>query len=353
MLNRLLVPRIRILGKLGGPISLTRLLSPSPSRVRPPRPHEVHISPLASLQFARYSTEPQTSGNTISKSSISISPLSRRELFQFLNLESFTESEIKDRFKLLSHSPSTSSTITLDSISKYTNQYEFENSDSPQMAASRFLKTFQYNNETTKSKSSISLEEFNSTVTTLASKVDVKHIAPITLSMLLVGSSVGIVTPIMPYVVESLSLSTHDFGYVIAAFGAAKLLGNIPSAILVEKHGRKPYLVFSLALVAIGNGGIGIAMGLDHLIVLRLFTGFGVAALSTAATLAITDISTPLNRASTMAPVMAAFSAGTALGPAIGGLAADSFGVTTTFYMVRGELEQNLNGMVCLLFPFD
>ena len=59
-----------------------------------------------------------------------------------------------------------------------------------------------------------------------------------------------------------------------------------------------------------------------------------MAALSTAATLTISDISTPRNRASTMAPIMSAFAAGTALGPAIGGLLADSVGIHPTFYLV-------------------
>uniref|UniRef100_A0A7S4S5L1 Major facilitator superfamily (MFS) profile domain-containing protein n=1 Tax=Ditylum brightwellii TaxID=49249 RepID=A0A7S4S5L1_9STRA len=48
----------------------------------------------------------------------------------------------------------------------------------------------------------------------------------------------------------------------------------------------------------------------------------------------IADISTPLNRASTMAPIMSAFAAGTALGPAIGGIMADHIGISETFYLV-------------------
>lgn len=48
----------------------------------------------------------------------------------------------------------------------------------------------------------------------------------------------------------------------------------------------------------------------------------------------LTDMSTPLNRASTMAPVMSAFAAGTALGPAIGGYMVDSAGLNPTFCMV-------------------
>jgi MFS family permease len=68
--------------------------------------------------------------------------------------------------------------------------------------------------------------------------------------------------------------------------------------------------------------------------VCRLFTGLGVAGLSTAATMTLSDISTPLNRASTMAPIMSAFAAGTALGPALGGVLCDSIGIAPTFYLV-------------------
>mmetsp|Transcript_21879 Transcript_21879/g.43894 ORF Transcript_21879/g.43894 Transcript_21879/m.43894 type:complete len:342 (+) Transcript_21879:295-1320(+) len=79
---------------------------------------------------------------------------------------------------------------------------------------------------------------------------------------------------------------------------------------------------------------MGLATGLDQLLLCRLATGLGVSALTTAATLTVADLSTPLNRAVTMAPVMAAFAAGTALGPAIGGLLADAVGVRETFYVV-------------------
>lgn len=81
-------------------------------------------------------------------------------------------------------------------------------------------------------------------------------------------------------------------------------------------------------------GGIGLATQFEHLWLCRLLTGAGVAALSTAATLSIADISTPLNRASTMAPIMSAFAAGIALGPALGGYLADAIGIHPTFYLV-------------------
>jgi MFS family permease len=112
------------------------------------------------------------------------------------------------------------------------------------------------------------------------------------------------------------------------------MIGNIPAAILVERHGRKPYMTYSLAVIALGVGGIGLASSFEALYVCRLLTGLGVAALSTAGTLMITDISTPLNRASTYAPIMSAFSAGTAVGPALGGMMVDQMGLQSTFCMV-------------------
>jgi MFS family permease len=47
----------------------------------------------------------------------------------------------------------------------------------------------------------------------------------------------------------------------------------------------------------------------------------------------MTDVSTPLNRATTIAPIMSAFSAGTALGPALGGFLVDTVGLHPTFYL--------------------
>jgi MFS family permease len=181
---------------------------------------------------------------------------------------------------------------------------------------------------------SISKTQFVDRITELATQIDQKRTAPVFLSMLLVGASVGVITPAMPFVVQALQLTAAQYGGVVAAFGLAKMIGNIPAAIAVERHGRKPYMTYSLAVIALGVGGIGLASSFETLYLCRLLTGFGVAALSTAGTLMITDVSTPLNRASTYAPAMSAFAAGTAFGPALGGVMVDYLGLHATFYVV-------------------
>ena len=168
----------------------------------------------------------------------------------------------------------------------------------------------------------------------LATKIDTARTLPISISMLLVGSSVGIVIPIMPYIVSNLGLSAGQYGIVVSSFACAKLFANVPAAVMVEKHGRKPYLVYSLVIISMGVSGIGLASHFEHLVLCRLMTGIGVSALSTAATLTMADCSTSLNRASTMAPLMSSFAAGTAMGPVIGGVLADHVGIHSTFYLV-------------------
>jgi len=180
----------------------------------------------------------------------------------------------------------------------------------------------------------ISKSDFVHRLTAAASAIDYRRTAPVILSMLLVGSSVGVITPAMPFIVQSLHLTASQYGAAVSAFALSKMLGNIPAAIAVERHGRKPYMTYSLAVIAAGVGGIGLAGSFEQLWLCRFLTGAGVAALSTAGTLMVTDLSTPRNRASTYAPVMSAFAAGTALGPAVGGYLVDHVGLHATFYCV-------------------
>jgi MFS family permease len=210
-----------------------------------------------------------------------------------------------------------------------------------QEEATRFLQVFSDASTTTITSSSptiktysVSRADFCRVLHTRASQIDVYQTWPITASMLLVGASVGVITPAMPFVVENLGLAPGQYGMVVSAFFFAKMVANVPSAIAVERHGRKRFMIHSLFLIAAGVGGIGLASSFEELCLCRLLAGLGVAALSTAGTMMIADLSTPLNRARTLAPVMSAFSAGTSLGPALGGYAVDHVGLNSTFYLV-------------------
>lgn len=179
----------------------------------------------------------------------------------------------------------------------------------------------------------ISKDEFVASITTLASQVD-KRVWPVAGATLLTGLAVGVVIPVMPVLITTLGISSAQFGGIISAMAVGKLLGNIPFGIVADRYGRKPFLVLGLGLMAFSSVGISLASSFEHLVLARLVTGFGIASFVTASTLYLTDLSTPLNRARTLAPSAVAFSAGTMLGPAIGGVLADALGLFETFLVV-------------------
>jgi len=122
----------------------------------------------------------------------------------------------------------------------------------------------------------LSYEDYESTIRKIAGKLD-QRLVPIACSFLFSGSSIGVILPCMPLLIQALEISTSQFGLVISAFGLSKLLGNIPSGYLVDKYGRKPVILAGLGLCTVGIGGISLALlpgfGITHLILCRLCTG--------------------------------------------------------------------------------
>lgn len=295
-----------------------------------------------------------------------------QKAYQYLRLEKFSEDEFRDRFRAILESTSNTREIVeaIHGVEEpeelVLNQSQLQNfmeefirlkeQESKTLhdddndahihrlrseyieAETQQLWTFLNRNHPRKSNDSksgvLTESRFVENLTAAATSLDTQRLSPLTLSMVMIGLSVGVTTPAFPFVVQNLGLTTGEYGMVISAFALTKLMGNIPFAVLVERNGRKPYLVYSLIAISTGVGCIGLASGFEELYACRLVTGLGVAALSCAATMAVTDISTPLNRASSFAPISAGFAAGTAMGPALGGILIDELGVNPTFYLV-------------------
>jgi MFS family permease len=185
----------------------------------------------------------------------------------------------------------------------------------------------------------LTYEQYKEKIVRIGETLDIR-IWNIGLSFLFAGASVGIIVPCMPLLVSQLSIPPNEFGYIVSAFGLSKLLGNIPAGYLVDTYGRKPVMVAGLGMCAIGMGSIGFALmpglGTPWLISCRLVSGLGVSAFVAGGFMYMSDISNALNRTRTIAPVMAAFSAGAALGPAVGGLLVDTIGIPSTYGIVGG-----------------
>ena len=102
----------------------------------------------------------------------------------------------------------------------------------------------------------ISFEQFETHMVEIADERD-PRLWPVACTMLVTGTAVGCILPCMPILVNQLGLSQAAFGTVVAAFGLAKLLANIPCAYLADKYGRRLLMVGGLGVICTSFIGIG------------------------------------------------------------------------------------------------
>ncbi len=129
----------------------------------------------------------------------------------------------------------------------------------------------------------------------------------------------GILIPIQPFYAElfgarpaAITLLSASFSLVQFLF--APFLGRISDSV-----GRRPIMLFTIAINAIGYALFGLAGSLPMLFLARITSGFGSANIGTAQAI-VADSTTPETRAKGMGIIGAAFGLGFILGPAIGGL---------------------------------
>lgn len=167
----------------------------------------------------------------------------------------------------------------------------------------------------------------------------------IVIVVLLDAISFGIVLPVMPKLIISLTDASLPeaariggylmFTYAIVQFFAAPILGN-----LGDKYGRRPILLYSLA-----------ALGLDYLLMAsaptilwlfgaRLIAGVASSSFSIAYAY-VTDITPEEKRAQRFGMIGAAFGGGFILGPVIGGLLGE-YGARLPFYAAAFLALSNL-----------
>ena len=155
-------------------------------------------------------------------------------------------------------------------------------------------------------------------------------------STALLTSGQGMVAPILPLYADSLGVSAVTVGLVISAFGLARFMTNIPTAVLAQRYGRRLPLVAGPFIAAFGNGMAGLVSSLELLMLFRFIAGIGSAAFITGAVIFIGDISTTANRGRMMSVYQSSFILGISSGPVIGGLIAEFFGFRAPFLAVGG-----------------
>ena len=129
----------------------------------------------------------------------------------------------------------------------------------------------------------------------------------------------GIILPLLPYYAESMGAGAITIGLLSAAYSLFQLFAAPILGELSDKIGRRPVLIFSLIGTTISFFLLGIANTILVLFISRIIDGISGGNIS-AAQAYIADITSKENRTQGMGVMMAAFSLGFIIGPALGGI---------------------------------
>jgi MFS family permease len=167
----------------------------------------------------------------------------------------------------------------------------------------------------------------------LSLRVD-RRVLLVTVAVFIIMLGVGIVSPILPAYIESFGASHATAGLVIAGFGMARLLFDLPAGQWADVWGRKPLMVTGLLLSSGAGVLAALATDLTFLFGTRVVQGVGAAIFATAANAYVADIAPPTERGRYMGQFQAGFFLGTATGPALGGFLVDLGGIALPFWVL-------------------
>jgi DHA1 family tetracycline resistance protein-like MFS transporter len=135
--------------------------------------------------------------------------------------------------------------------------------------------------------------------------------------------SIGLIIPVLPALVGSLTASQADqalwYGVVTFAFGLANFFASPILGALSDSYGRRPVLLLGFSGLALSFLATALATALWMLIAIRLVSGAMQANMSVSNAY-VADITAPEERAKRFGMLGAMFGIGFILGPVMGGL---------------------------------
>ena len=140
----------------------------------------------------------------------------------------------------------------------------------------------------------------------------------------------GIVIPILPLLIERVGGSVFLVGVVIALFSLFQFLFSAILGRLSDKYGRRPILILSSFINSMSYFLVFFSQTLLIIFIARIIAGIGSASISVA-TAYIADSSTLHQRTKRMGFLGAAFSLGFIVGPLLGGVVSEKFGIGAPF----------------------
>ncbi|MCF3943732.1 multidrug efflux MFS transporter NorA [Oceanobacillus alkalisoli] len=134
---------------------------------------------------------------------------------------------------------------------------------------------------------------------------------------------IGLVIPVLPTIMNELSISGTVVGYLTAAFALAQLIFSPFAGKAVDKYGRKRMIIIGLFIFSFSEFLFGLGKTIEVLFASRILGGISAAFIMPAVTAFIADITTPKTRPKALGYMSAMISTGFIIGPGIGGFLAE------------------------------
>ncbi len=150
----------------------------------------------------------------------------------------------------------------------------------------------------------------------------------------LVMAGQGVVSPVLPLYAKEFGVGATMVGLTLTVFALARLIVNVPAGLIADRYGRRILLAGGPLITSVGMFGSGQADGIWELLVWRFVAGGGSAFYMSGAMIYLIDIAPPESRTRYVATNQWALSVGVALGPGIGGVVGDAYGLAAPFYLV-------------------
>lgn len=143
-----------------------------------------------------------------------------------------------------------------------------------------------------------------------------------------------IISTILPQVAQSLDgmklYAWVGTGYFLSCSVCILIFGR-----LGDLYGRKPLMMLSLVLVALGSALSGLAPGMEWLIAFRVLQGIGGGMMIATAFAAPADLfPDPKERVRWMVLLSSTFAVSSGLGPVLGGMITQTFGWRAAFFLI-------------------